>query len=57
MKRGEICICSVSERISEILKIVGDTLMDVSELEGEVLIRIFATEEEWQIMKPRLLAR
>ena len=55
--KGEICICSVKEQINESLTIVGETLMDVSELEGEGLIRIFATEEEWQTMKPKLLTR
>lgn len=55
--KGEIYICTVVERVNVVRNIVGDTLIDVSELGEEVLIRISATEEEWSRIKPELLVR
>ena len=55
--KGVINICTVKERVNDVLNIVGETLIGVSESFGEALIQISATEEEWQKIKLLLLSR
>ena len=52
---------TVGERLEEVLKIVGETLVQVfdpiSEMDDEALVKISATDEEWMRIRTQLVTR
>ena len=57
--KGKIYICTtIGERLNEVLKIVGDTLVEVCKpvIDHDVVVIINATEEQWNSIKPKLAA-
>ena len=45
---------NVGERLEEIIRIVGDALVSVTEYGTEALVNILVTEKEWSVIKPEL---
>ena len=48
---------TAGERLEEVMKIVGETLVGVTEAGDEALVEISATEEEWCNIRTLLAAR
>jgi len=57
--KGETIYIStiVGERLREILKIVGETLVGVESLDDEALVKISATEDQWDRIRTQLQVR
>ena len=47
----------VGERLEQVLRIVGETLVDVTMSDTEAVVTVSVTESDWSRIKAQLLAR
>lgn len=47
----------VGERLEQVLRIVGETLVDVTMSDTEAVVTVSVTESDWSRIRAQLLAR
>lgn len=47
----------VGERLEQVLRIVGETLVDVTMSDTEAVVTVSVTESDWSRIRTQLLAR